>query len=322
MDEHTDNFIIDIKNLTKIYRSKRGKVRALDNITLNIERGDIFGFIGPNGAGKTTTIQIMTGIIPPTSGEVIIAGFDITKNPIEVKKKIGAMPEEIGFYNNMTGKDILEYHAGFYDGGKYKKNIYSTAEKTGIDGYLDKKVKEYSLGMKKRLAVTQALINEPELLILDEPTLALDPKGIHFFTDLIKDLNHEGITIFLSSHILPVVQNLCNKVGIINKGKILRTDHIGKLSEELLEKEKTTNVFFEVKNFNRSVLEDIKNLDDVLDINISNKGLRIKIDNNDKIINDINSFLIKKNVTIRSISIENPDLEKVFLKFIDGDNDG
>jgi len=199
MDKNTTDSIIEINNLTKIYDSRKGKVKALDGIDLEVKKGDIFGFIGPNGAGKTTTIQIMTGVIPPTSGGVKIAGYDITREPIEIKKRIGAMPEEIGFYKNMSGKDILEYHAEFYDDGRYKDNIYKLAKKTGIDGYLDKKVKEYSFGMRKKLAITQALINEPELLILDEPTLALDPKAIRFFIDLIKDLNKEGITIFLSS---------------------------------------------------------------------------------------------------------------------------
>lgn len=216
--------MIEVKNLIKYY----GKSKALDGINLRIEENEIFGFLGPNGAGKTTTINLILGLIQPTSGSIRVAGLDVVKNPIEVKRICGYLPENAGFYAHMTARQNLLYFAEFYDMSRDEaaKRVDELLELVGLSDAADKKVGEFSRGMKQRLGLAQALINDPKVVFLDEPTAGLDPAGAAGFRRIIRQLKKDGKTIFFSSHILSEVKGVCETIGIIHRGKIVAKGRI------------------------------------------------------------------------------------------------
>ncbi len=224
--------IIDLVDLTKKY----GSFTAVDHLTLSIRKGEVFGLLGPNGAGKSTTILMMLGLTDPTSGSVRICGIDSTKNPIEVKKRVGYLPEDVGFYGDRSGLDNLIYTA--------RLNHLSTAEarikaqellqRVGLSDAMEKKAGTYSRGMRQRLGLADVLIKNPEVIILDEPTLGIDPKGIREFLQLIIRLSkEEGITVLFSSHNLHQVQQVCDRVGLFVDGRLIAEGDIHSLSQKL-----------------------------------------------------------------------------------------
>jgi ABC-2 type transport system ATP-binding protein len=226
-------------DLTKIYKGFRTKdVTAVDHIAIEVNEGDIFGFLGQNGAGKTTTINMLTAILLPTFGTAEVCGYDIIKEPQKVKDNVGLMPENPGFYDEMKAFDQLMFYARFYrmSDARRKRKSKELLEQVGLEEAKDRKIGTFSLGMRKRLTIAQALLNEPDLLVLDEPTGGLDPTAKRDFRELIKELNKEGITIFLSSHILPEVEQICNRVGIIHKGEIAAMGSIDKLTKWIRQK--------------------------------------------------------------------------------------
>ena len=224
--------IIQIKDLSKCY----GSFRAVDELNLDVHKGEIFGLLGPNGAGKTTTILMMLGLTEPSGGSVHVCGYQSTGNPIVVKRKVGYMPDSLGFYDQMTALDNLMYIArlnGLRE-NEGKRRALAVMETVGLIAEKDKKTGTYSRGMKQRLGLAEVLIKEPEVIILDEPTLGIDPSGVRDFLSLIKSLSREqGITVLLSSHHLHHVQQICDRVGIFVKGKLLAQDNIDTLSKAL-----------------------------------------------------------------------------------------
>ncbi len=217
-----------IENLTKYY----GNFKALDGINLEVEEREIFGFLGPNGAGKSTTLNIILGLIRPSSGKVLVCGIDVEEKPLEVRKVCGYLPENYGLYGHMTGRQNLHYFAEFYDftRDEIRKRTEELLELVGLSDAADRKVSEYSRGMRQRLALAQALINDPEVVFLDEPTNGLDPKGAAEFREVIRKLKSDGKTVFFSSHVLAEVKEVCETVGIIHRGKIVAKGRIDELS--------------------------------------------------------------------------------------------
>jgi len=210
--------IISVENLVKKYDG----YTVLDGLNFGVEEGDIFGFLGPNGAGKTTTIRILTCIIKPDSGKITINGYDIFKHPMEVKKIINALPESNGYYEWMTAREYLEFFAKLYGEEPSRQKIDGLLEAVGLHEKEGHIIRGYSRGMKQRLGIARALINNPKILFLDEPTNGLDPNGRRDIHDLLIDLNKKhGTTIFLSTHLLDDVERLCNRIAIINYGKIV-----------------------------------------------------------------------------------------------------
>lgn len=221
--------IIQLKSLTKCY----GTQKAVDDLSLDIYKGEIFGLLGPNGAGKTTTILMMLGLTDPTSGSAFVCGYNATNNPISVKRKVGYMPDSLGFYDNMTALENLKYIARL--NGLTEKEIkvrtVETMETVGLSSALNKKTSTFSRGMKQRLGLADVLIKQPDVIILDEPTLGIDPSGVREFLALIKRLSKEQeLTVLLSSHHLHHVQQVCDRVGIFVKGKLLAQGNIDTLS--------------------------------------------------------------------------------------------
>jgi ABC-type multidrug transport system, ATPase component len=219
--------VLEVSNLYKDYQ----KQRALNNINITIKENEIIGFVGPNGAGKSTLMKIMVGLIPATKGDVTIMGYDIKKNRESALEKIGCTIETPYFYEYLTGRENLQIISNMYK-NLSKENLIEAAKKVGIHDSLDKKVRAYSLGMKQRLALAQAIIMKPKILILDEPTNGLDPQGIVEFRNILKDINSGGCTIFISSHILSEIENICQKVIFINNGQIIKEKVMDSETEE------------------------------------------------------------------------------------------
>ncbi|WP_047246539.1 ABC transporter ATP-binding protein [Maribacter thermophilus] len=226
---------IDIVGLTKKY----GEHVAVDNLTLSVEKGEIFGLLGPNGAGKSTTILMVLGLTEIDSGSVKVCGIDSSRYPLEVKRKVGYLPEDVGFYTDYTGLQNLMYVARLNNIPieEARKTALETLAEVGLEKAKDKKVASYSRGMRQRLGLADVLIKKPEVIILDEPTLGLDPEGVKKFLQLIVDLSRKkGITVLFSSHHLHQVQQLCDRVGIFVKGKLLAEGKISSLAEQLFSK--------------------------------------------------------------------------------------
>jgi ABC-type multidrug transport system ATPase subunit len=222
----SDEVVLRLQNLTKQY----GKRLAVDNLSLNIHRGDIFGFLGPNGAGKTTTIRMVFGLITPTAGNVEILGKDIAHHRAEVLPRVGALIETPALYLYMSGLDNLKAVASTL-GGVPAKRYDAILELVGLKGREKDRVRTYSLGMKQRLGLAIALLQDPELLILDEPANGLDPAGIVEMRDLMHRLASEGKTVLISSHLLTEVQQICSRVAIINFGKLITETTIEDLTQ-------------------------------------------------------------------------------------------
>lgn len=229
-----ENPVIELRGLTKCY----GSVKAVDDLNLNIQKGEIFGLLGPNGAGKTTTILMMLGLTDPTSGTAHVCGYNATTNPIPVRRKVGYMPDSLGFYDNMTALENLIY-IGELNGisqSEIKDRALRVMRMVGLENEMHKKTSAYSRGMKQRLGLADVLIKQPDVLILDEPTLGIDPSGVKEFLGLIQQLSRQqGLTVLLSSHHLHHVQQVCDRVGIFVKGKLLVEGNMDTLSSNLSE---------------------------------------------------------------------------------------
>ena len=286
-------FILETKKLKKYY----GKSLGIEDVSIKLKKGDIYGFIGPNGAGKSTTIRTIIGLINKTDGKVFINGKEYNTNDLETKQKIGYLPSEINLYNEMTIKEIFKYHESFYkkDISKRKREL---VKKLKIDE--KKKIQELSLGNLKKVGIVLALMHEPELLILDEPTSGLDPIMQNIFHEILKEEKEKGTAILYSSHILSEVSNLCDKIGFIKNGKIIKEDTI-----ENIKKENYTYLTITSTEIDRIKKE--------LNLEIIKEN-KTEV----KFINNIESNqLIKKlsNYNIERILIEEIPLEDLFVNY-------
>ncbi|HDD35251.1 MAG TPA: ATP-binding cassette domain-containing protein [Candidatus Desulfofervidus auxilii] len=251
--------MIEFINVSKWF----GERQVLKNVSFKVEKGEILGFLGPNGAGKTTTMRILTGFFPPTIGVVRIAGKDINKNPIFVKQKLGYLPEHNPLYGEMTVKAYLEFVASIkgVDGKTRKKQIEKIMQECGLNEVKNRLIKHLSKGYRQRVGLAQALVNEPEILILDEPTIGLDPKQIYEIRQLIKNLAGKK-TVILSTHILPEVSMVCTRVLIINKGEVVAEDTPENLTA------KRGQVELLVKASRKALEQCFKNIEEIEEIKI------------------------------------------------------
>jgi ABC-2 type transport system ATP-binding protein len=216
---------IDVQNLTKDY----GAFLALRDVSFDVQHGEVLGFLGPNGAGKTTTMRILTGYMPPTSGTARVAGYDVFEDSLQVRKRIGYLPETVPLYPEMTVWDYLDFRARLYGVAERDQAVERVMEMVNIADRADQRIGKLSKGYRQRVGIAQALVHNPEVLILDEPTIGLDPKQIIEVRNLIKSLGGER-TVLLSTHILPEVSQTCSRVLIINEGKIVAEDTPERLS--------------------------------------------------------------------------------------------
>lgn len=219
--------MIQLVHLTKTF----GSFTAVDDISIEVRPGEFYGFLGPNGAGKTTTIKMMTGLFTPTSGEVFINGYDIKKQPIEAKHSTGYIPDQPFLYDKLTGREFLYFSGGLYKMEKkvLKRRIDELIDHFKIQEWIDKRTEDYSQGMRQRIAITAALLHDPQVIIIDEPMVGLDPQSAHIVKQTLKQKTREGVTVFMSTHSLPVVEELCDRVGIIKNGRMIFEDRMSAL---------------------------------------------------------------------------------------------
>lgn len=211
--------MIELRNLTK----KFGKIVAVNRLNLSVSEGEIFGFIGPNGAGKTTTLRMMSGILAPTEGSIMIDGIDMARQPEKAKQRMGYIPDRPFLYEKLTGMEFSRFTADLFgvEDGLFKEKSESLLKKFSIYDWRDELIESYSHGMKQRLIISAALLHEPKALIIDEPMVGLDPAGIRMMKNLFRDLSEKGTTLFMSTHTLSVAENICDRIGVIHKGKLI-----------------------------------------------------------------------------------------------------
>ena len=297
-----NNYMLEIKNLTKCFEN----LKAVNNLSLKVEKGDVFGFLGPNGAGKTTTIRMILGLIHSDEGEIIINGYNIRENFNEAISNVGAVVETPKFYEYLSGyqnlKQIINLHSKIDE-----KRIKETLEIVGLKERAKDKVKNYSLGMKQRLGIARALLIQPSLIILDEPTNGLDPQGMKEVRRLISKLAQEkGITFFISTHLLNEVEQICNKVAILKKGEIIVSDYVRSLLDE---NQETIEFITPDKKEVKKVVEEFNYAEFIQQ---SREGVIIKI--NEGYTVHLNSLLIDKNISIKYIIPKNQSLEDFFIE--------
>lgn len=297
-------FALEVNGLVK----KFNKFTAVDNISFTIKHGEIFGFLGPNGAGKTTTIKSILNLIHADSGTIVLNGIDINKNIKEAKKNVGYMPEKVAFYDNLTGLQNLCFYAQI-------KNVSPAQCKSlmiemGLKDAMHKKVGAYSKGMTQRLGMARAMLGNPALLILDEPSGGLDPRGVILIRNKILDLKKKGTTIFISSHILSEIQSLCDTIGIINKGILVAKDNVSILSDKLQLRPKLT---LELENISEDIITLVKTMQGIESVDIINKMINVICPSSlrAKIIVAIENA----GGNIINVHTTEPSLEEIFMKF-------
>ena len=227
-----NDLVLEANGLTKKY----GDFVAVDHLDLAIRRGEVFGLLGPNGAGKTTTILMLLGLTEPTEGQVRVLGFDPSRQPLSVKARVGYMPDQVGFYDELSARENLGYIARLngIPSDKLNQRIDEALERVRLTDVANKRVYTFSRGMRQRLGLADVLIKHPQLVIMDEPTQGLDPELAREFLDLIRSLREEGITILLSSHLLPQVQVICDRVGLFNQGRMVLQGTVSELARKVL----------------------------------------------------------------------------------------
>lgn len=310
--------MIEVKNITKKY----GSFTAIDNISFKIEEGEIIGLLGPNGAGKSTTMNMITGYIEPTEGEISIEGYDISKKAKKAKAQIGYMPEGVPLYSDLTVKEFVTYMAELkkVDRKTRKEKVEKIIEQTGLKEVEKKLTRNLSRGYKQRVSMAGALVGEPKILILDEPTVGLDPKQITEIRALIKELGNTH-TIILSSHILSEVSQICNKVIIINKGKIVAID-----TPENLEKKVSTNnaTYVTVEDTENKIeiikekIPEIKNIKLIKENEDGTKQYVLESDKDVDLRKIVFNEFAKENITIFEMKKADTTLEDAFMKLIEG----
>lgn len=308
--------MIEVKNITKKY----GKFTAVDNLNFKVEDHEIMGFLGPNGAGKSTTMNMITGYIEPTNGKIIVNGYDISKTPKKAKRQIGYMPESVPLYNDLTVREFIKYMADLKNVKRSEKKaeIEKVLEETGTKSVENKLIKNISRGYKQRVSMAGALIGNPDILILDEPTVGLDPKQITEIRNLIKKLGKTH-TIILSSHILSEVSQICNKVIIINKGKILAIDTPENLEKQTQSENNIIITVEDSKNKMKTIKEIIPEIKEIKLIKDNNDGTKQYLITSEKEVDlrkKIFEELPKQEITIFELKQTETTLEDAFLKLI------
>lgn len=309
--------MIEVQELTKSY----GDRKAIDHLNFSIQKGEVVGFLGPNGAGKSTTMKIITGFMAPTSGIAKIAGIDVFENPIEVKKRIGYLPETPPVYSDMYVRDYLNYVAELkrVAPGKINQNINRAIEKTQLGDVQNRLIGHLSKGFKQRVGIAQALVSDPEVLILDEPTVGLDPKQVSEIRDLINELKGQ-YTVILSTHILSEVEATCEKVIIIHQGKIVAQDSIQDLAKY---SKNAVEVFVRTKK--PIVMTDqLANLTGILKVEPGSdqSQWKIQIQGGDEALENLSGLIYKAGCGLLEFSPHKVSLEDVFLKLTYGQEGG
>jgi ABC-2 type transport system ATP-binding protein len=323
-----DQNIIELVDLTKKY----GSVIAVDHLNLSVKKGEIFGLLGPNGAGKSTTILMILGLTEPTSGLVKVCDINSTTNPIEVKRKVGYLPEDVRFYDDLTGMENLIYTARLNrisDEEAWQK-AKDLIIRVGLLDSMNKKAGKFSRGMRQRLGLADVLIKNPDVIILDEPTLGIDPVGVQEFLELIFKLkNEQGLTVVLSSHHLHQVQQICDRVGLFVSGKLIAEGDISSLSRKLFSNEtliieagilpNSTNASNSLNGYDNwdQLVENVKSIQGVISTNVTNNVIQIGCSHD--LTADIARIIVNSGADISFLQKKEYGLDEIYNRYFEGE---
>jgi ABC-2 type transport system ATP-binding protein len=301
--------IVEIRGLTKIFNGRK----AVDGLNLAIEKGEILGLLGPNGAGKTTTITMLSTILPPTKGTATVDGYDIRRQPKEVRRIIGVVPQDVALYDDLTAAENLAYFGKLYGvvGERLKKRTDELLRLVRLKNRANNRVKSFSSGMRDRLNLAVGLIHEPRLLFLDEPTTGLDPQARLAVWEMIKKLQAEGVSILLTTHYMEEADYLCDRVAIMDDGKVIALDSPAILKRSI---EKLEVIEVKATGIPRALLVKLRKLRDVKEVAQTSEGLRLLSPTSDAILGQVVSLITSKKVRIDSLNVVQPTLEDVFIK--------
>ena len=304
-----NKYALTVENLTKVYSNSKNKKenRALNDLNFKVRQGEVFGLLGPNGAGKTTFLNILGGTVSKTEGDINVWGFDIDKNPRQVKASIGIVPQEVNLDAFFSPRKLLELQAGLY--GITKKDRITDLILKMVA--LEKKANAYSRslsgGMKRRLLIAKAMVHQPPILILDEPTAGVDVELRNNLWKNVKELNKEGVTIILTTHYLFEAQEMCDRIAIIDKGNLVALD----TTQKLLDRIQTKKINFKVENIDKNKILKMKNIHFKID---SEESISVTYEKNSLDFGEIINYLNENNVKILDIITEDGDLEDVFIQ--------
>ena len=311
MDEMTKlEPIIKISGLTKVY----GEKRAVDNLYLTVGKGEVFGLLGPNGAGKTTTVLMLLGLTEPTEGFAWIDGHDCIREPIAVKRIVGYLPDNVGFYNDLTGRENLRF-TGRLSGDFLEQRIEELLERVGMTEAADKKAGTYSRGMKQRLGVADVLMKDPKVIIMDEPTLGIDPQGMRELLELIRQLAEEDKrTIMISSHQLQQIQQVCDRVGIFVKGKLIACGPIETLGQQL-EKEGHFVTEIQAEPMDERLPQLLESIETVKAVN--REGQSLIIDSTEDIRKEMGRRLVEQGYALLGLKQKGGELDEIYRQYFE-----
>ena len=304
------NNALKVEKLTKIYSKKSSnEIRALNNLNLEVKEGEIFGLLGPNGAGKTTFINILGGTVVKTSGKVDVWDFDLDINPRQVRASVGIVPQEVNLDPFFSPRKSLEFQAGLYGVKKDDRITDDILKLVSLESHADSYARSLSGGMKRRLLMAKALVHQPPIIILDEPTAGVDVELRKNLWENVKSLNTQGVTIILTTHYLEEAEKMCDRIGILNKGSLVALDS----TVNLLERIQTKKVTFKV---NKKVEINDKTLKSLQILYNRENEICVSYEKSKTNIQEIIDFIKKKNIEINDISTDDGDLEDVFLRLI------
>ena len=309
--------MIEVRGLVKTYK----QVDALKKISFLVNEGDAFGFIGPNGAGKTTTIRILTTLLQPTEGEVFIDGIPVVDDPDGVRELIGYMPDYFGVYDGMKVWEYLDFFAATYNKTSTDRKglISDVLEITDLTIKKDTYIETLSKGMKQRLCVAKTLLNDPKVLILDEPASGLDPRARVELKELLKELTRMKKTIFISSHILPELSDLCNTIGIIEAGKMIAVGSVDEFTHDLKSANTLRSIKISILGDKVAAKQIISSSERVLQLEEDNSGFKLEFNGVLEDVADFLEFLVEKKIRVIDFSEKGADLEDVFMKLTKGE---
>ena len=302
--------VVETKDLTKTYNG----TTVVDRLNLRVNENEVFGLLGPNGAGKTTTILMLLGLTEPSGGTAQVCGFDSTREPLKVKRLAGYMPERVGFYDNLTARENLDFIAQLNDISyeESQRRITQLFEAVGLSEVANQPVSQFSRGMKQRLGVADVLIKQPKVAIFDEPTAGLDPEGINQVLDLIGRLPETGTAVIMSSHRLYEVQRVCHSIGIMSKGKIVVQGRIDELSREALAGGRY-RIELETVETTPKLIDTIKGVKGVTSVEV--EGNRLLINTDSDLRTEIARVVVQNNIPLVQMKILDFSLDDIYMKY-------
>jgi ABC-2 type transport system ATP-binding protein len=300
--------LVEVRNVSKVFDANK----AVDDVNFSVEAGEIFGLLGPNGAGKSTLIGMISTLLAPTSGEIVIDGHSVSKEPMAVKKAIGVVPQEIALYPTLTARENLSFWGNMYglSSAELKKREAAVLDIVGLSDRANEKIDTYSGGMKRRINIAAGLLHSPKVLFMDEPTVGIDPQSRNHILEMVKNLNKEGLTVLYTSHYMEEVEFLCDRIAIVDHGKVIAEGTQKEL--RLVVGDKDT-IRVTAPDVPQAVADKIKALKDIESVTVKENEVDILSAHGREVLADVISVMNNSGVKIASVEVQEPDLESVFL---------